>query len=106
MTHLRNHRLTVHGDGTSPEGHPRAIPRGDGAEEVAPSDLRYRNNAIVIGGGTRLFGAQAWRFQPDDFRMATKYGVPAGSALADWPIGYDDLAPFYDKVEWTLRRGR
>jgi choline dehydrogenase-like flavoprotein len=102
MTHLRNHRLTVHGDGTSPDGHPRAIPRNGEEEEVAPSDLRYRNNAIAIGGGTRLFGAQAWRFQPDDFRMATKYGVPAGSALADWPIGYDDLAPFYDKVEWTL----
>ena len=34
--------------------------------------------------------------------MATKYGVPSGSALADWPTEYDDLAPFYDKVEWTL----
>jgi len=103
MTHLRNHRLTVRGDGTSPEGHPRAIPGDDGAdEEVAPGDPRYRNNAIAVGGGTRLFGAQAWRFHPDDFRMATKYGVPAGSALADWPISYDELAPFYDNVEWTL----
>jgi choline dehydrogenase-like flavoprotein len=32
--------------------------------------------------------------------MATKYGVPEGSVLADWPIGYDDVAPFYDRVEW------
>ena len=103
LTHLHNHRLTVGRDGTSPDGHPRAIPRDDGSEEeVAPGDLRYRNNAIAVGGGTRFFGAQAWRFHPDDFRMATKYGVPAGSALADWPIAYEDLEPFYDKVEWAL----
>ena len=103
LTHLHNHRLTIGGDGTSPDGHPRAVPRDDGTEEeLVPSDLRYRNNAIVVGGGTRFFGAQAWRFRPDDFRMATKYGVPAGSALADWPIAYDDLEPFYDKVEWAL----
>ena len=103
FTHLRNHRLTLDGDGTSPPGHPRVILRPDGSERaIEPADFRYGNNAIVVGGGTRLFGAQAWRFHPDDFRMATKYGVPHGSALADWPLGYDDLEPFYDKVEWAL----
>jgi choline dehydrogenase-like flavoprotein len=103
MTHLRNHRLPVQGDGTSPDGHPRAIVDEDGRERaVEPRDLRYRNNAIAVGGGTRFFGAQAWRFHPDDFRMASKYGVPAGSALADWPISYDDLAPYYDTVEWEV----
>ena len=60
------------------------------------------NNAITVGGGTRVFGAQAWRFHPDDFRMASVYGVPEGSALADWPITYEDLEPYYDKVEWEL----
>src|SRR5205085_393350 len=38
-------------------------------------------------------------FHPLDFKMARTYGVPAGSSLADWPIGYDDLEPFYEQAE-------
>ena len=34
--------------------------------------------------------------------MANTYGVPEESTLADWPFGYDDLAPYYDRVEWEL----
>src|SRR5690606_13362875 len=52
--------------------------------------------------GTRVYGAQAWRFMPQDFRMASIYGVPEGSSLADWPISYDDLAPYYERVEWEF----
>jgi choline dehydrogenase-like flavoprotein len=103
VDHLRNHRFPVRGDSTSPDGHPRAVARPDGGEDaIGPRDPRYQQNAITAGGGTRVFGAQAWRFVPDDFRMATTYGVPDGSALADWPIAYEDLAPYYDRVEWEL----
>ena len=62
----------------------------------------WSNNAMTIGGGTRVYGAQAWRLAPEDFAMASTYGVPGGSALADWPIGYDDLEPFYARVETML----
>jgi choline dehydrogenase-like flavoprotein len=41
----------------------------------------------------------AWRFLPDDFRMASKYGVPEGSSPSDWPFAYDDLAPYYKLAE-------
>src|SRR4051812_7364241 len=102
MTHLRNHRLPVDGDGTSPDGHPRTVVRDGEEQVVGPIDGRYQLNAMAVGGGSRMFGAQAWRFHPDAFRRATRSGVPAGSALADWPIGYDDLAPYYRKVEWQL----
>src|ERR1700760_28715 len=103
LDHLRNHRGPISGDGTSRDGHPRTRLGRDGVEvTVGPADIEYQNNAITIGGGSRLFGAQAWRFHPDDFRMASRYGVPEGSALADWPISYDDLAPFYRQVEWDL----
>jgi choline dehydrogenase-like flavoprotein len=103
MDHLRNHRNPLLGDGVSPDGHPRARMGSTGEEvTVGPLDAGYHNNAITIGGGSRLFGAQAWRFHPDDFRMASLYGVPEGSALADWPISYDDLAPFYRQVEWDI----
>lgn len=103
LNHLRNHRLPALGDGTSPEGHVRAALAEDGTEEtVPPHDMRAHNNAFTVGGGTRVFGAQAWRFHPNDFRMASMYGVPEGSALADWPITYDELEQYYDKVEWEL----
>lgn len=69
---------------------------------LSPRDGRWGNNAAVIGGGTRVYGAQAWRFTADDFHMATRYGVPGGSALADWPIGYDELEPYYSLAERTM----
>ncbi len=103
--HLRNHRLSQHGHSTGPEldGNPRVFVDPAGQERVLqPHEDGYQNNAAAVGGGTRVFGAQAWRFLPQDFQMATTYGVPADSSLADWPIGYDDLAPYYERAEWEL----
>ncbi|WP_329348981.1 GMC family oxidoreductase [Streptomyces sp. NBC_01261] len=102
IDHVRNHRFFSGGDLDTPPGHPRAVLGEDGETAVQSDDVRYHHNAITVGGGTRFFGAQAWRFLPDDFRMAALYGVPEGSALADWPISYDDLEPFYEKVEWEV----
>ena len=34
--------------------------------------------------------------------MASTYGVPDGSALADWPIGYDEMEPFYTQAEYEI----
>jgi choline dehydrogenase-like flavoprotein len=103
--HLRNHRFTRHGHNTGPEldGNPRVFVDADGAERVVqPHEDDYQNNAMTVGGGTRVFGAQAWRFLPTDFAMASTYGTPPGSSLADWPIGYDDLAPYYQRAEWEI----
>jgi choline dehydrogenase-like flavoprotein len=102
---LRNQRLSLYGHGGGPniEGHPRVIELQNGATKtVRPHEGGYHNNAACVGGGTRVYGAQAWRFMPQDFRMASLYGVPAGSSLADWPISYDDLAPHYEKAEWEI----
>jgi len=103
--HVRNQRLSRRGVNAGPEleGNPRVSVGLDGAVTVVnPLDGGYENNAACVGGGTRVFGAQAWRFKPEDFRMASIYGVPEGSSLADWPIGYDDLAPYYDRAEWEI----
>ena len=79
------------------------ILNADGTERVLqPHEDDYQNNAMTVGGGTRVFGAQAWRFLPTDFAMASTYGAPPGSSLADWPIGYDDLAPYYQRAEWEI----
>jgi choline dehydrogenase-like flavoprotein len=103
--HLRNHRLAVYGQNTGPaqEGNPRVMEEPDGTVRLCrPNDWGYHNNAMTVGGGTRVYGAQAWRFHPKDFRMASEYGIPEGSSLADWPISYDELAPYYEKAEWEL----
>lgn len=100
--HLRNHRLSQYGQNTGPgqDDNPRVFVDGaGGAHVVRPNEGDYHNNAVAVGGGTRVYGGQAWRFLPDDFAMATRYGVPAGSSLADWPLSYADLAPYYERAE-------
>jgi choline dehydrogenase-like flavoprotein len=103
--HLRNQRLSIYGHNAGPEliGNPRVFVDRDGHSRIVkPHEVDYHNNAACVGGGTRVYGAQAWRFCPDDFRMASKYGVPNGSSLSDWPITYETLEPFYERTEWEL----
>jgi choline dehydrogenase-like flavoprotein len=103
--HLRSQRLSRYGHNAGPDihGNPRVVVGSTGKElQVRPHEAGYHNNAACVGGGTRVYGAQAWRFMPQDFRMASIYGVPDGSSLADWPITYDELEPYYDRAEWEL----
>jgi choline dehydrogenase-like flavoprotein len=80
----------------------RVVQDGDGWRVVKPNDGAYSNNAACVGGGTLSYGAMAWRFMPQDFRMRATYGALDGSTLADWPLSYDDLEPFYEKAEWEI----
>jgi choline dehydrogenase-like flavoprotein len=102
--HLRNQRLSQYGTNAGPDnGNPRVYQDSRGkAHVIRPFDGGYHNNAAIVGGGTRVYGAQAWRFHPLDFRMASTYGVPAGSSLADWPISFEELVPFYERAEREL----
>jgi choline dehydrogenase-like flavoprotein len=77
-----------------PAGNPRLVTD----TVVAPAEPLWNGNAFTVGGGTRVYGAQAWRFCPEDFRMESTYGP----AFPDWPIAYEDLEPYYDRVEWEL----
>lgn len=73
-------------------------PRRVQQEVVDTRDARWGGAAFAVGGGTRVYGAQAWRFCPEDFAMGATYGPP----FSDWPIGYEDLAPWYEIVESRL----
>ncbi len=55
--------------------------------------------ACCVGGGTAHMSGFVYRLDPADFNLATRYGGIDGSTLADWPITYEDLAPYYDRVE-------
>ena len=59
-----------------------------------------------VGGTSLHYWAQSWRLNPWDFKVVSeirrRYGVskiPEGSTVEDWPFGYDELEPYYDRVE-------
>ncbi|MBL8136657.1 MAG: GMC family oxidoreductase [Acidobacteria bacterium] len=78
--------------------------------EQAPT-TRAAGHVMMNGvGGTALhYWAQSWRLSHFDFRTVSettkRYGrsrIPAGSTVEDWPFGYDELEPFYDRVEHEI----
>ena len=48
----------------------------------------------MLGGRTNHWGRISMRFGPDDFRRGSLTGIGD-----DWPITYDDMKPFYDRVD-------
>jgi choline dehydrogenase-like flavoprotein len=102
---LFSQRTTVLGNAFGPDDqhYRRVVQRDDGSTQIVlPSEGGYNNNAACVGSGTIAYGAMAWRFMPQDFRMRTTYGHLDGSTLDDWPISYDDLEPCYEKAEWEI----
>jgi choline dehydrogenase-like flavoprotein len=101
---LRNQRTCVLGNSFGPdERNPRVYVDSGLHEQVVDSThWAYSNNAACVGGGTLSYGAMAWRFMEDDFRLRSKYGAVGGSTLDDWPITYADLEPYYEKAEWEI----
>jgi choline dehydrogenase-like flavoprotein len=56
----------------------------------------------TVGGGTIHWDAKCPRFWKQDFKGRTLYGPVPGANVADWPLEYEELAPFYDEVEARL----
>jgi choline dehydrogenase-like flavoprotein len=71
-----------------------------------PDEKAKPQRALVYGrlvGGTSVhFTANFWRFHEIDFTEVSRFGPTPGAALADWPITYADLEPYYTKVEWEI----
>jgi len=104
--HLRGKRMSIYAGNAGPgAGNPRLFERADGTVARLDGDanpFEWGLVAMCLGGGTRLWQGMAWRFFPEDSAMASHYGTPQGSTLADWPFGYDELAPYYDRAEWEV----
>src|ERR1700730_10059435 len=57
----------------------------------------------VVGGGTATYGSSSWRHLPYEFREASyDQTIPSGTGMADWPITYEQLEPYYTKAEWEV----
>ncbi len=52
---------------------------------------------FMKGGTTNHWGGLTPRFKPEDFELKSRTGFGA-----DWPINYDDMAPYYAKAEILL----
>ncbi len=62
-----------------------------GSYELRPGMLK------LVGGTTWHWSAACWRHLPVDMKLFSSYGVGR-----DWPIGYDDLEPYYQRAEEAL----
>jgi gluconate 2-dehydrogenase alpha chain len=62
-----------------------------------------------VGGSVIHWGGALRRCHPHHFRyrsyVAERFGeqaLPEGHTLVDWPVTYDDLEPYYTKVEYLI----
>jgi choline dehydrogenase-like flavoprotein len=61
---------------------------------VAPGDRFLWWRSRMLGGRTNHWGRVSLRFGPHDFKARSRDGLGD-----DWPITYDELAPYYDKLD-------
>jgi len=65
---------------------------------VQEGPQRFLSDYLRMLGGTTLhWQGTSVRLLPSDFRLQSEYG-----RAVDWPIGYDELEPFYREAEWEL----
>lgn len=56
-------------------------------------------NGSMVGGSSNLMSGYFHRMKPNDFKLKSVYGNINGANVVDWPISYEDLEPYYAKVE-------
>ena len=72
-----------------------------------PDDFPVRSNSSQVlmwngvGGSTNVYGALWPRYRPSDFRKGTEHGLQP-----DWPISYEDVAPYLRPRRSADRRVR
>src|SRR5580704_18114768 len=67
----------------------------DGEPYVSAPGSNFRwFRSRIVGGRTNHWGRIALRMAPVDFKVRSHDGLGD-----DWPISYDDIAPYYDKVD-------
>jgi len=83
-------------------GHPQTF-RASASEEARiqnhPAPALY---AQTVGGSSVHFSANYWRLRPTDFAEKSRLGALGGTGFADWPITYEELEPYYTRVEWEV----
>ena len=93
---FNNHDLTWN----HRHGHPQTFRKTENeTAAVRDSVCSYAHN---VGGSSLHFSGNFWRLRPIDFMEASVRGTVAGANLADWPIRYEELEPYYTRVDWEI----
>ena len=79
------------------ERHVLEEPSDDGGWSSDSTDEFWGGN--IVGGASNFMSAYFHRLKPKDFRLLSEYGPIEGANIVDWPISYDDMEPYYTKVE-------
>ncbi len=58
--------------------------------------------AQTVGGSSVHYTGNFWRFREIDFNERSVLGAIEGTNFADWPISYEELEPYYTKVDWEI----
>ena len=86
----------------------KEIPRWRRNEGEATQEATFSLGKMVnaVGGSVMHYGAWLRRFHPHHHQMLShvleRYGkkaLPEGCTLADWPITYAELEPYYERIE-------
>jgi choline dehydrogenase-like flavoprotein len=81
----------------APHQRPHSVPDTDGYL-VQTGPLPFQSDYTRALGGTTLHWlGTCLRMLPNDFRLQSLYGQGV-----DWPIGYDDLRPYYERAETDI----
>jgi len=73
------------------QGDVRSSIRYEQSDNVSVDRIR------VLGGRTVHWNAVVLRYSESDFREQSRNGIDV-----DWPISYDEIAPYYDRIEKTI----
>ena len=72
----------------------------EGDEEYTTTEANWDFwNGSVVGGASNFMSGFFHRLHPDDFKLKSKFGDIKDANIKDWPISYNELAPYYEKVE-------
>jgi len=74
----------------------------DARQPTGPMATQPALYARLVGGSSNHFTANFWRFREIDFHERSVLGTIPGTGFADWPISYEELEPYYTKVEWDV----
>ena len=55
-----------------------------------------------VGGGTVHYAAMSFRNRPEDFTVLDSFGEVPGGNVRNWPFTYDDIEPYYTRVEYLI----
>ncbi|MEB3102565.1 GMC family oxidoreductase [Ferviditalea candida] len=72
-----------------------------GTQKVFPR-ITHMMDGWGPGGTMNHWGGTSWRYYPETFRHLDVWGQIPNGAIANWPIAYEELEPYYEKFEYRF----